>query len=466
MPTVDATGVSVSSVIEAVDRKLRELQVVFGVDLSLSHQTPQTQLAAILAVPEIEEGEALTAVFAGIDPRTAPGGWLDANGGLLMIERRAATRSRVSATVTGVAATNVPAGSRAATADGDEFVTLTGVVLSPSGVSVDLEAAETGPVEAAAGTLTRIVTVVAGWETVTNAEAATVGADGESDTEYRQSLALRAARRSMGPTAALEAALADAEAAPYRVEANSTTAAVAVQQMPLNAHSLLVVAGDGTDSDVRRAVDYHRGMCVPTMTAIRGGTPDDSALDAVSAGAITWAGNDYTGLDLSAANSDALKAAALTTLLAGRSGVTVLSVDDIYWAFFEWRPDASPIFADGTVADAFGLSADGGAAYPAGPFLRTRSRALGVTLAVTRATGFPADGLAQIRAAVIARVDGYGIGETLWVNDILAAAEMVAGTRVTSSTVEYSGADLSGAVIPPLDARWSLALADLAVTVT
>ena len=464
--TVDATGVTVPSVIEAVDRVLRVLQVIFGADLSLSNQTPQTQLAAILAVPDIETGEALAAVFAGVDPRTAPGVWLDVLGGWLMTERRAATRSRVTATVAGEAATSVPAGNRAATGDGDEFVTLADVVLSPSGVAVDMQAAETGPVQAAAGTLTRIVSVIPGWETITNAEAATVGADGESDAEYRQSYAMRAARRSVGPIAALEAALADADAAPYHVRDNGTGAAVTVQDMAINAYSLLVVAASGTDGDVRRAVENHKGMCVPTMTAIQGGTPNNTTLDGVSNGAITWAGNDYTGLDLTAASDDAAKAAALTTLLAGRSGVSVRSIDSTYRAFFEWRPTAAPVFADGTVADAFGLSADGGAVYPAGPFLRARGRALTVVLAVIRATGFPADGLAQIRAAVIGRVDGYGVGETLWVNDILVAAETVAGTRVTSSTVQYGGSDLAGAVIPPLDARWSLALTDLTVTVT
>ena len=266
--------------------------------------------------------------------------------------------------------------------------------------------------------------------------------------------------------AALEAALADAEAVPYRAEANSTTAAVTVQEMPINAHALLVVAGSGTDTDVRRAVEYHRGMGVPTMTAIVGGTPDNTTLDTVTAGAITWAGTGYTALDLSSASDADAKAAALTTLLAGRSGVSVVSIDGTYWAFYEWTPDMSPVFAAGTVADAFGLSADGGASTPAGPFLRTRNRALTVTLAVTRAAGFPADGLVQIRTAVTGRVAGYGLGETLWVNDVLVAAESVPGTRVTASTVTHDSATLAGEVIPPLDARWALALSDLTVTLT
>ena len=56
------------------------------------------------------------------------------------------------------------------------FRTVADVALAPSpGVSVEMEAVEEGAVMAAAGTLTQIVTVVAGWETITNAAAAVLG---------------------------------------------------------------------------------------------------------------------------------------------------------------------------------------------------------------------------------------------------------------------------------------------------
>ena len=97
------------------------------------------------------------------------------------------TRSRVTATVTGVAGTNLPAASRARTSDGDVFRTVADVALAPSpGVSVDMEAVDEGSVMAAAGTLTQIVTVVAGWETITNAAAAVLGIPRQDDPQYRR----------------------------------------------------------------------------------------------------------------------------------------------------------------------------------------------------------------------------------------------------------------------------------------
>ena len=75
----------------------------------------------------------------------AVGTQLDTLGSLLDVLRDTASRSRVTATLTGVSGTGVTAGSRAKTTAGAEFRTLAAVVLAPSpGVTVDMEAVETG----------------------------------------------------------------------------------------------------------------------------------------------------------------------------------------------------------------------------------------------------------------------------------------------------------------------------------
>ena len=161
----------------------------------------------------------------------------------------------------------------------------------------------------------------------------------------------------------------------------------------------------------------------------------------------------------------ALKAAALTALLAD-VGVSVAAVDGVYLATFGWRPARSPVFGDGTVADAFGLSPAGGASYPIGPFQRPRERELIVAVNVTRdAALFPGDGLSLIRSAVISRVGAYGLGEQLWLNDLLVVVEQIAGTRVTTMTVQHDSADVTGEDVP-LDSRWTLPEANLTVTIT
>ena len=158
---VDATGVHVPSLEEAQAAVLAQLSAIFGDDLARASQTPQAQLAGVIAILEAIVGEALVRLGNAQDPDKAVGTQLDTIGSLLDILRDQATRSRVTATVTGVPGTNLPALSRAKTTAEAEFRTTTSVTLAPQpGVTVDMEAVDFGPVEAAAGTLTEIVTVI------------------------------------------------------------------------------------------------------------------------------------------------------------------------------------------------------------------------------------------------------------------------------------------------------------------
>ena len=156
--TVDDTGVHVPSLETALADTRQQMADIFGDDLAGDAQTPQGQLAGIIAILEAAIGEALVQLGNATSVDDAVGTQLDTLGELLDILRQRATRSRLTATLTGVGGTGVPAGSRAkTTADpAAEFRTIADAVLSPSpGVSVEMEAVEEGPVAAAAGTLDR-----------------------------------------------------------------------------------------------------------------------------------------------------------------------------------------------------------------------------------------------------------------------------------------------------------------------
>ena len=271
----------------------------------------------------------------------------------------------------------------------------------------------------------------------------------------------RAARTSVGPLAAVRAAVLDALATREQTVENTSDAAVVVQEWPVGAHSILAVVDGGADAAIRRAIETHRGMGVGTITAITGGAADDSALDAISNGSIEWDGTTYTGLDLSGAGTATAKAAALDSLLP--ASVSIRYIGGRYVAVYRWTPASTPGFDDGAVATAFGLDPDGSEASP-GPFVRPVSRSLTVELTATRQAVFPADGLDQIRAALLAVPTRYGLGEEVWLNDFLVAAESVLGTRVSVISVQADGADVSG-VAAPLDNRWTLDIADVTITI-
>ena len=112
-----------------------------------------------------------------------------------------------------------------------------------------------------------------------------------------------------------------------------------------------------------------------------------------------------------------------------------------------------------SVAEDFGLLPDDVTA-PAGPFMRPSEQDLVITAAVTRRGAFPGDGLDQMRTALLDSVAEYTIGDQVWSNDLLCAIEAVAGTRVTTFTVQHDSADVSG-VAQPLDTLWTLAVGDI-----
>ena len=285
--TVDDQGARANSLQQnEADQRARQ-RGVWGDDLTRSDQAPPNQIAGIQALGLTEVGEAVVADANSNDPDAVGGTVQDALYGLVDVARIEATHSRVTATLTGVAGTGVSSGSRAKTTAGAEFETLSTVVLSPAGVTVEMQAVDPGPVAAAAGTLTAIVTVIAGWETITNASDAVLGVARQTDDEYRRSYRTRTAHSSIGPGTALEAALSEAMAGRWQVAENNTAAAIVEQEMSVTAHSVFVVAESGSDADVQRAVENHRGMGVGTTVGLRGGAPDNSALDSVSNGSIS-----------------------------------------------------------------------------------------------------------------------------------------------------------------------------------
>ena len=161
-------------------------------------------------------------------------------GSILGIMRILAAHSRVTATLTGVAGTGVPAGARAR-------APLTAICSrpwptpcsAPSGVQVEMVAVEEGPVAAAAGAVSEIVTVIPGWETVTNAEAAILGMAEQSNQNYRMTYRARTGRVSTGSNPALEAAIQEAEGGRKQLVENRTGATKITQEWSVYGHSIL-----------------------------------------------------------------------------------------------------------------------------------------------------------------------------------------------------------------------------------
>lgn len=161
----------------------------FGSDLSLDPETPQGTIIAMETRSRSEAARAM-ASFANqqMNPDIAQGIFLDAIWSAFGGKRRAATRSRLQGVVfSGVPGTIIDIGSIAQTGAGDRFRTISTLIIGQSGSVVgDMEAVETGPIEAGPGALNQVATTILGWEQVYNPSAATPGRKQESDVQARR----------------------------------------------------------------------------------------------------------------------------------------------------------------------------------------------------------------------------------------------------------------------------------------
>jgi uncharacterized phage protein gp47/JayE len=236
---------------------LTELQdaykVAFGDDVKLDGQSVFGQLIGIQAEREGLLWEMAEAVYGAAYPDSAAGIPLDNAVALTGHARLPATYSTITATVatTGAAPVTLPIGRQArVTATGATFETIEAAVIPAGGsVSVRMRATVTGATDAPAGTLTAIVTPVAGWTSITNAAGPDIlGRDVETDAELR----LRR-RRSLliaqaGGIEAIQARLYDVAGVVFAgVVENRTDATDSDGRPP---HSIEAIVIGGTDAAV------------------------------------------------------------------------------------------------------------------------------------------------------------------------------------------------------------------------
>lgn len=198
---------------EVILQEINEYQLAnVSPSLDVSPESPQGQLNASMArqiAALWEQGEVM---FHALDPDAAEGFLLQNIAKLTGTGRRAASFSRVTAQVTANAGTILQAGVHFANIDGDPENQWTPVedFEAPSTGTHDVlfRAAETGPVQANANTLTVITTSVTGWDSIDNAAAATEGLEADDDSELRLRREADLARAGSGTRLAIQADVA------------------------------------------------------------------------------------------------------------------------------------------------------------------------------------------------------------------------------------------------------------------
>lgn len=143
-------------------------------------------LTSVFGREIVQLDELALALYSAFRRTAAEDSALDNVGDWLGVPRLDATSSTATVTATGTPATSIPENSRIRVPSGPTFITKAAAVIGGGGTVDIIVASEvTGPIEAAAGSLTEIVDATAGWTSVTNAADATPGRERELDPRYR-----------------------------------------------------------------------------------------------------------------------------------------------------------------------------------------------------------------------------------------------------------------------------------------
>lgn len=226
-------------------------------DINTAPETPQGQIidAETLAITQKDAELAFLANM--FNPKTARGIWQDALAEIYFIKRKKAVNSRCYCVLTGLNGTVIEKGSKIqSSADGTYWDLLETVTINNnSSVTALFECETEGAVIASANTLNKIITTVAGWDTVNNSQAAIVGSLEESQQAFEKRRYDSVALNSVGTTASVFSRVnqIDDVVGCYVVD-NKTNVNKIVDDYLLKPHSIYVAVIGGSNQDIAEAI--------------------------------------------------------------------------------------------------------------------------------------------------------------------------------------------------------------------
>lgn len=226
-------------------------------DINTAPETPQGQIidAETLAITQKDAELAFLANM--FNPKTARGIWQDALAEIYFIKRKKAVNSRCYCVLSGLNGTVIEKGSKIqSSADSTYWDLLETVTINDnSSVTALFECETEGAVIASPNTLNKIITTVAGWDTVNNSQSATVGSLEESQQAFEKRRYDSVALNSVGTTASVFSRVnqIDDVVGCYVVD-NKTNVNKIIDDYLLKPHSIYVAVIGGSNQDIAEAI--------------------------------------------------------------------------------------------------------------------------------------------------------------------------------------------------------------------
>ena len=227
------------------------------VDLNTDPETPAGQLIDSQTAAITEKDTELLYLCNQFDPAKNEGIFQDAIAKIYFLSRKAATPSTTTITVRGLSGTVIPVNAQVmSSADDTIWQNVAAFTIGADGTGSGVFRCTTeGLISAAAGTLTRIMTVVAGWDTATNEHAAVVGTLEENRGQFELRRYASVALNSRGTAAIVYARVMQLDdVIGCVVRENKTNQPKVIDGVTLSPHSVYVCVLGGNNGAIATAM--------------------------------------------------------------------------------------------------------------------------------------------------------------------------------------------------------------------
>lgn len=224
--------------------------------LDVDPETPAGQLIDSESALIMQKDSEILYMSNMFNPSTSEGRWQDALAKIYYLTRKLAESTVVQCQCTGLYGTVIPAGAIVESADGYQLSSLGAISIPDTGsVNVSFALSETGPIAIGAGTVTKIITVIPGWDTVNNAAAGVIGRDEETRSEFETRRASSVATNAHGSLASIYGQLAGVDGVlDLDVLENVGDESAVISGVTVGAHSICVCIYGGELTDIAEAI--------------------------------------------------------------------------------------------------------------------------------------------------------------------------------------------------------------------
>jgi uncharacterized phage protein gp47/JayE len=245
--TIDANGISAPTFEDIFASFQAAYQQIYGTDTDLDPDSQDGQWLAVQSQIVYDANQATIAAYLSYSPSFAQGVGLSSVVKINGIRRQAPSNSTVDVVLTGQAGTTINNGIVGDAFNNNWDLPAQVIIPAAGAITVTATAEVAGATLAAPNTVTTMVTMVPGWQSVTNPLSATAGAPVETDAELRMRQTVSTSISAITPRLSILGALENVAGVTRAQVYDNDTDATDVNGVPPHSIACVVEGGDATD---------------------------------------------------------------------------------------------------------------------------------------------------------------------------------------------------------------------------